>query len=78
MWRYVTRRLAGIIPLMLLISVACFALMHAVPGGPTGVLGENPKASPEDHGCMVTSGRKTLYEPAKGDLVRWRFVTGRI
>lgn len=48
MWRYITRRLAGLVPLLLLISLVCFALMHAVPGGPTGVLGENPKVSQED------------------------------
>lgn len=35
-------------PLVLLVSVACFALMYAVPGGPEGVFAGNPKVKPED------------------------------
>jgi len=46
--RFVLRRLLGIVPLVLLVSLVCFALMHAVPGGPEGVLAENPKVKPED------------------------------
>ncbi|MFH1085814.1 MAG: ABC transporter permease [Chloroflexota bacterium] len=34
MWRYVTRRLLWMFPVMLFISVFTFSLMHAVPGGP--------------------------------------------
>ena len=48
MVRFVLRRLLGIVPLVLLVSLVCFALMHAVPGGPEGVLAENPKVKPED------------------------------
>jgi peptide/nickel transport system permease protein len=48
MRRYVLRRLLAIIPLVVLISMLCFALMHAIPGGPTGVLAENPRVSGED------------------------------
>jgi peptide/nickel transport system permease protein len=48
MWRYLLRRLLEIVPLVLLISMLCFALMHAVPGGPTGVLADNPKVSAND------------------------------
>ena len=48
MWRYALRRSLEIIPLVLLISLLCFALMHAIPGGPTGVLAENPRVSADD------------------------------
>lgn len=48
MWRYAVRRLVQIIPLVLLISMLCFALMHTIPGGPAGMLAGNPKVSPED------------------------------
>lgn len=32
----------------MLISILCFALMHAIPGGPTGVFAENPRVSAEE------------------------------
>lgn len=48
MARFVLRRLLGIVPLVLLVSLVCFTLMHAVPGGPEGMLAENPKVKPED------------------------------
>jgi peptide/nickel transport system permease protein len=46
--RFVIRRLIGIIPLVLLVSVVCFGLMYAIPGGPEAVLAENPKVKPDD------------------------------
>ena len=48
MLQYAARRLLGIVPLVLVISVVCFGLMHAVPGGPIGVLATNPKLDPSD------------------------------
>ena len=65
MWRYTLRRLAQIIPLVLLISVLCFALMHAIPGGPAGMLANNPKVSPED------AARVRAYLDAI-DPAKWR------
>jgi peptide/nickel transport system permease protein len=44
----VPRRLATSIPLLLLISLAVFALIHAAPGGPTAVFLSNPGVRPED------------------------------
>ena len=38
----------AIVPVLLLVSVACFGLMHAIPGGPESVFAENPKVSPRD------------------------------
>jgi peptide/nickel transport system permease protein len=42
------RRLATSIPLLLLISLVVFALIHAAPGGPTAVFLSNPGVRPED------------------------------
>jgi peptide/nickel transport system permease protein len=36
------------VPLILLVSVATFALLHLAPGGPAGVAAGNPKATGED------------------------------
>ncbi|MBI3504214.1 MAG: ABC transporter permease [Proteobacteria bacterium] len=48
MIRFVGRRVAQSVPLLLLISVLVFALLHAVPGGPLAAYLENPNVRPED------------------------------
>ncbi len=48
MRRYVARRLLQSVPLLLLISVLIFALIHAVPGGPLEMFLANPNVRPED------------------------------
>ncbi len=48
MFRYTGRRLLEIIPLAIVVSLICFALMHAIPGGPAAVLTQNPSVNPED------------------------------
>lgn len=48
MLRLVARRLAQALPLLLLISVVVFALLHAAPGGPLAIFLENPNVRPED------------------------------
>ncbi|MCC6927969.1 MAG: ABC transporter permease [Gemmatimonadaceae bacterium] len=42
------RRLAQALPLLLVISVLVFALLHAAPGGPLAIYLENPNVRPED------------------------------
>ena len=42
------RRLAQALPLLLIISVLVFALLHAAPGGPLAIYLENPNVRPED------------------------------
>jgi peptide/nickel transport system permease protein len=44
----VLRRAAQSIPLVLLVSVLVFALLHAAPGGPLSAYLENPGVRPED------------------------------
>jgi peptide/nickel transport system permease protein len=46
--RYIIRRLLQAIPLVFLVSVSVFALVHLVPGGPMGVYGKNPNLTADD------------------------------
>ena len=48
MIRFVVRRVAQSIPLLLVISLLVFALIHAAPGGPLSTYLENPNVRPED------------------------------
>ena len=70
------RRLAQAIPLLLLVSVAVFALIHAAPGGPTAVFLSNPGVRPED----IERLRRALGvdQPLWLQYVRWltAFVRG--
>jgi peptide/nickel transport system permease protein len=45
---FAARRLAQAVPLLLVVSVLVFALIHAVPGGPLSLYLENPNVRPED------------------------------
>ncbi len=45
---FVLRRLLHTVPLLLLISLMVFALIHAVPGGPLSLYLSNPNVRPED------------------------------
>lgn len=48
MLRFFLKRTVAIIPLVLLVSLICFALMQATPGGPVGMLSGNPMVGPDD------------------------------
>lgn len=48
MIRFIIRRVAQSIPLLLVISLLVFALIHAAPGGPLSTYLENPNVRPED------------------------------
>jgi peptide/nickel transport system permease protein len=45
---FVVRRLAQTIPLLLIVSILIFALIHAAPGGPLEMFLDNPNVRPED------------------------------
>ena len=45
--RFAARRLAQAVPLLLVVSLLVFALIHAVPGGPLSLYLENPNVRPE-------------------------------
>lgn len=46
--RYVIQRSIRIVPVLLLVSIVTFALLHLAPGGPVGVMSGNPKTSGVD------------------------------
>ena len=45
---FVARRVAQAIPLLLVLSIGVFALLHAAPGGPLAIYLENPNVRPAD------------------------------
>ena len=69
MIHYVLRRLLQAIPLILLISVAVFALIQLVPGGPMGVYGRNPNLSAEDLARLEE--RLGLNQPVHVQYLNW-------
>jgi len=48
MMPFIARRVAQSIPLLLLVSLIVFALIHAVPGGPLALYLDNPNVRPQD------------------------------
>jgi peptide/nickel transport system permease protein len=48
MTRFFLRRLIAVIPLVVLVSLICFALMQAAPGGAVGIMTDNPMMGPDD------------------------------
>ena len=47
-WRVLYRRALQALPLLLLISLLVFLLIHAAPGGPLAIYLSNPNVRPED------------------------------
>lgn len=70
------RRLAQALPLILIISVLVFALLHAAPGGPLAIYLENPNVRPEDIERLRRS--LGLDRPLPVQYLAWLkgFVTG--
>ena len=70
------RRAAQSVPLVLLVSLLVFALLHAAPGGPLTIYLENPGVRPED----IERLRKALGldQPLATQYLRWlaAFVRG--
>ncbi|MBN2071798.1 MAG: ABC transporter permease [Candidatus Krumholzibacteriota bacterium] len=48
MIRYILRRAILVPPVVVLVSLAVFSLLHLAPGGPTGVMSTNPKVNGDD------------------------------
>ena len=44
----IIKRLAMAVPLVILVSIVTFALLHLAPGGPAGIMSGNPKVTGED------------------------------
>lgn len=76
MLHYVVRRSLQAVPLLFLISVLVFALIHAAPGGPLDMYLANPNVRPEDiERLRVALG---LDRPLPEQYLSWLkgFVTG--
>src|SRR5947209_14916750 len=68
MVRYIVRRTLQTIPLLFLLSVGMFLLIHAMPGGPDAVL-YNPRATPEARAALrATFG---LDQPLYVQYFKW-------
>ena len=48
MLMFAIRRVAQVVPLLLVVSLLVFALIHAAPGGPLALYLDNPNVRPED------------------------------
>src|SRR5215218_3667499 len=48
MLTFVIRRVAQIVPLLVVVSLLVFALIHAAPGGPLALYLDNPNVRPQD------------------------------
>src|SRR5215207_1566327 len=46
--RFAVRRLAQAVPLLVIVSVLVFGLIHAAPGGPLSLYLDNPNVRPQD------------------------------
>ena len=68
--------MVGAVPLLLLISIAVFGLLHLVPGGPLAVYLSNPDVRPEDLERLKRS--LGLDQPLWRQYVQWLtgFVSG--
>ncbi|HEX6316308.1 MAG TPA: ABC transporter permease [Gemmatimonadaceae bacterium] len=65
----IARRIAQSIPLLLLVSLLVFALLHAVPGGPLAIYLENPGVRPEDIERLRRS--LGLDQPLPVQYIQW-------
>ncbi len=75
MGRYVIRRLLQAIPLLLLVSIFMFLLIHALPGGPEQVI-FNPHLTPA--GRAALRARFGLDDPPAVQYLKWlkNMITG--
>jgi peptide/nickel transport system permease protein len=65
---YIVRRLLQAVPLLFVISIGLFGLLHLIPGGPEQVA-FNPRMTPEArHNMVVTLG---LDQPPPIQYVKW-------
>jgi peptide/nickel transport system permease protein len=68
MGRYIIRRLLQAIPLLFLVSIAMFGLIHLLPGGPVGVF-LNPRLSAA--GRAAIEARFGLDQPLPIQYLKW-------
>jgi peptide/nickel transport system permease protein len=69
MLTFVIRRVAQIIPLLVVVSLLVFALIHAAPGGPLSLYLDNPNVRPQD--IERLRRQMGLDQPLVGQYVSW-------
>ena len=69
MLRFIARRAAQSVPLLLVVSLLVFALIHAAPGGPLALYLDNPNVRPQDIERLRHS--MGLDRPLAGQYVAW-------
>jgi peptide/nickel transport system permease protein len=69
MLTFVIRRVAQIIPLLVVVSLLVFALIHAAPGGPLSLYLDNPNVRPQD--IERLRRQMGLDQPFVGQYVSW-------
>ncbi len=70
MGAYILRRLVALVPVLMLVSMVAFALVHLTPGDPVAnILGD--KATPED--IERVRGQLGLNRPLHEQYVVWLF-----
>jgi peptide/nickel transport system permease protein len=76
MLSFLLRRVAQMVPLLVIVSLVVFALIHAAPGGPLALYLDNPNVRPQD----IERLRKQmgLDQPLAGQYLAWAwaFVRG--
>src|SRR6478609_6531621 len=76
MLTFVIRRVAQIIPLLVVVSLLVFTLIHAAPGGPLALYLDNPNVRPQDIARLKRA--MGLDRPLAAQYVSWlgAFVRG--
>jgi peptide/nickel transport system permease protein len=74
--QFIARRIAQTIPLLLLVSLLVFALIHAAPGGPLSLYLDNPNVRPEDIERLRRQMGLDRPLPAQYVSWLWAFVRG--
>ncbi len=67
--KHIAKRLARIVPVVVLISIATFALLHLAPGGPAGVLAGGARMSESDFARI--EGNLGLDKPLPVQYLVW-------
>ncbi len=67
--RFIARRVLQTFPLLVLVSIGIFALIHLIPGGPLTVFLSNPQVRPEDVERLQRS--LGLDRPLVEQYLRW-------
>jgi peptide/nickel transport system permease protein len=72
---WLLRRLLGVLPLLLAISVLLFTVVHLAPGGPTDVYADNPSVTPQALAQIrIAYG---LDQPLPVQYLRWASAMAR-